>query len=433
MTTLDQLLYGVRKLESGGNYSVVNSIGAVGAYQVMKANIPSWTKRALGKSMTWQQFRASKSAQDKVARYILGGYYKKYGAAGAASMWFSGQPNPNKSGSDGNTTIRRYVNTVLKYSNASKGLSGTGAVGSTYSVASATPSLSNDELAAQYGLTYATIKSNKELNGLFKKAVAETWSADLFTAKLKNTNWWKTTSDSARKFFLLKTGDPATYKQKYQATAFRLAALGTQVGLRNLLVKGTVPGHVDPFLDKVVQYAMRDGWTDARIKNYMGGFAQVNNGVMWGEAGEAFDQLHQSAYLNGLTQSVDWYKKTVRSIVSGKATQEQATATMRKIAAGKYSAFSDQIMAGQNALDLAQPYVSDVARILELPESDIDLFNKHVATAMSAKGGAGGAQYPLWQFENDLRNDPLWKKTNNAREGMFSVARQVAKDFGFSY
>ena len=53
-TTLDQLLYGIRQVESGGNYSVVNGIGAVGAYQVMKANIPSWTKKALGYSMTWQ-------------------------------------------------------------------------------------------------------------------------------------------------------------------------------------------------------------------------------------------------------------------------------------------------------------------------------------------------------------------------------------------
>jgi hypothetical protein len=88
--TLAQLLAGIRQVESGGRYSVVNSIGAVGAYQVMKANVPSWTQRALGHSLTWQQFRDSPSAQDKVAQVILGGYFKKYGAEGAASMWFSG-------------------------------------------------------------------------------------------------------------------------------------------------------------------------------------------------------------------------------------------------------------------------------------------------------------------------------------------------------
>jgi len=40
---------------------------------------------------------------------------------------------------------------------------------------------------------------------------------------------------------------------------------------------------------------------------------------------------------------------------------------------------------------------------------------------------------PLWQFENEVRNDPLWRKTNNARESMMTVAHQVAKDFGLVY
>lgn len=111
--TLDQLLYGIRKQETGGtgNYSIINSIGAVGAYQVMTANIASWTKQALGKSLTREQFRNSKEAQDKVARYIIGGYYKKYGPEGAAAMWYSGQPDPNKT--YGNPSVRTYVNEVI--------------------------------------------------------------------------------------------------------------------------------------------------------------------------------------------------------------------------------------------------------------------------------------------------------------------------------
>jgi hypothetical protein len=308
-------------------------------------------------------------------------------------------------------------------------------VGSTYNVGAANVSLDNSTLAEMYGLTYATIKANKSLKSLFGKAVAGGWTADRFTAALKNTSWWRTTSDSARKYFLLRTSDPATYKSKYTATAVRLAQMGVGVGLSNLLTKGNTPGHIDPLLARMVGYAMRDGWTDARLKNYMGQYVKVVGGVMGGDAGEAFDQLHQTAYLNGLTHSTNWYQSTVRSVVSGKSTMELQTAQMRKIAAGKYSAFSNQIMAGQNALDLAQPYISDVARVLELPETDVDLFNKHVATAMSAKpnGTGDGSQYPLWQFENDLRSDPLWKKTNNARESMFTTARQIARDFGMAY
>src|SRR5881409_1434279 len=129
--TLDQLLYGIRKIESGGNYHVVNSIGAVGAYQVMKSNIPYWTKEALGYSMTWQQFRDSRAAQDAVARYKLGQSMKKYGSAeAAAAVWFSGQPNPHSQRSDGYNTVEQYVKKAMAASGGGSVMSGGGSYGS---------------------------------------------------------------------------------------------------------------------------------------------------------------------------------------------------------------------------------------------------------------------------------------------------------------
>ena len=85
---------------------------------------------------------------------------------------------------------------------------------------------------------------------------------------------------------------------------------------------------------------------------------------------------------------------------------------------------------------MAAPYIKAVSSILEVAESDVDLFNPHIAKAMTSKPGAGqqaGTQMPLWQFENSLRADPLWKKTNNAREGVMTVAHQVARDFGLAF
>lgn len=428
--SLDQLLYGIRKIESGGNYHVVNGIGAVGAYQVMKANIPSWTRKALGYSMTWQQFRDSRSAQDTVARYILGGYYKKYGAEGAASMWFSGQPNPNSGASDGGNTVRQYVNKVISASGG--GSIGGSAVGSTYSVGAVTPTIDKYTLMEQYGLTASMINSNKELKSLFNKAVAGQWDATLFTAKLKNTTWWKTTSDSARKFFLLKTGDPATYKQKYSDTMFKLNQIAVAVGYGNQITKDGKPTSI---LAKAIIYTMRDGWDDARAKAYFGSAVDLHAGHMWGDAGEAYDQLFALTYSNGLKFADSWFKNNIRQVLSGKTTLETLQGYIRNQAAAKYSAFADQIKAGQNALDLAQPYISSVANVLELPSTDIDLTNKWVNKAMTSKqvGSTTGIQYPIWQFENDLRNDPLWKQTNNARESMFSVAHKVAQDFGFAF
>lgn len=71
---------------------------AYGRYQVMGANIPEWTKAALGKSMTPQEFLADPAAQDKVFDHRFGGYVRKYGPEKAARAWFGGPGAINKPG-----------------------------------------------------------------------------------------------------------------------------------------------------------------------------------------------------------------------------------------------------------------------------------------------------------------------------------------------
>lgn len=88
----------IRQLESSGNYQAMGPLTktgdrAYGAYQVMGANIPSWTKGALGQSLSPQQFLSSPSAQDSVFNKYFGQSLSKYGNANdAASVWFTGRP-----------------------------------------------------------------------------------------------------------------------------------------------------------------------------------------------------------------------------------------------------------------------------------------------------------------------------------------------------
>lgn len=304
--------------------------------------------------------------------------------------------------------------------------------GSTFSVGSVTPKVDAATLATEFGLTSALLKTNKELRDLVNQAVAEGWDSTLFTAHLKNSNWWRTIPDQKRQFILLMTGDPATYKQKYSSSMYKLNQLAVQVGFGNQIMKDGKPTNA---LNRAIMYSMRDGWDDARIKAYFGGQVTMHGDQMYGEAGEAYDQLFQLTYNNGLTFAKTWFQSNIRSMMAGKTSLETLQGYIRNQAAAKYSAFADQIKAGQNVMDLAQPYISSVANILELPSTDVDLSNKWVNQAMTAKqkGTMSGTQYPLWQFENDLRNDPLWRKTNNARESMFSVAHKVAQDFGVAY
>lgn len=82
---------------------------AFGKYQVMGANIPSWTKDALGQPMTPQQFLGNPQAQDAVFKHKFGQLVQQYGPQGAARAWFAGPGGMNTNRQDVNgMTPQRY-------------------------------------------------------------------------------------------------------------------------------------------------------------------------------------------------------------------------------------------------------------------------------------------------------------------------------------
>lgn len=83
--------------ESGGNYGARNrDSGALGKYQIMPGNIPSWSREALGHSISAGQFYRSPKLQEQIAQYKLRQYYNQYGPEGAAVAWYAGPGTAKK-------------------------------------------------------------------------------------------------------------------------------------------------------------------------------------------------------------------------------------------------------------------------------------------------------------------------------------------------
>jgi hypothetical protein len=107
----------IKNIESsGGKYGLVgprtrSGDRAYGAYQVMGNNIPEWTAKHYGTSLTPTQFLQNKDAQDAVFNGEFGAYLKKQGnPQDAAAMWFSGRPlSQSANSSDGYINTRQYV------------------------------------------------------------------------------------------------------------------------------------------------------------------------------------------------------------------------------------------------------------------------------------------------------------------------------------
>ena len=423
--TWAQFKAGIRQEESGGDYHVVNSIGAVGAYQVMKGNVPSWTKRALGYSMTWQQFRDSPAAQDRVADVILGGYYKQYGPEGAAAMWFSGQPNPNKVGSDGSTTIRSYVNNVMSLSGQQPSSGSSGSSGSSAAASPGETRMTPSETAESYGFVQALFNANPELKKLFGQAVKGQWTSQKFQASLRDTKWFKTHSQTERDYLTLQYGDPATAKLKLAQAVTRAKTLAASLG----------SGVSSQAISTAAYNIVAKGWTNQDAQYYLGQYITFKNDGTGGSAGQALDTLHQFSYSMGIKNSDKWYQDFARNIARGSSTAEDAESAIRKQAMSLFPQWQKQIEGGQTVADIANPYMQSMSQILEIPPGSVNLFDPTIKKALQykdPKSGQNTAQ-PIWSFETTLRSDPRWKSTKNAQDSMMQAAHQVLSDFGVRY
>jgi len=116
----DRIATAIGKFESGGNYKAIgpdtgNGNRAYGKYQIMASNIPSWSKEALGYSITPQQFLNNPQLQDKIAKHKMGQYLKQYGTVeDVASVWFSGRPLAKAGNAKDviGTSVPKYVKNV---------------------------------------------------------------------------------------------------------------------------------------------------------------------------------------------------------------------------------------------------------------------------------------------------------------------------------
>ena len=80
---------------------------------------------------------------------------------------------------------------------------------------------------------------------------------------------------------------------------------------------------------------------------------------------------------------------------------------------------------GLSVKDIAGSYMSKMAQMLELNPASITIDNNKIQKALT-----GEKLKPLYEFEMDLRNDPEWQFTNNARDEASNYAYTILRDFG---
>jgi hypothetical protein len=281
--------------------------------------------------------------------------------------------------------------------------------------------LSADELADQYGMSYSFFRSQPELMKLLGQAVSGQWTPDVFTAHLKNTKWWQTNSESARQAQVQAKTDPATYKASIAAAAAQAQEAAVKAGA---ILSSK---QVNQLAHNMVDFA----WDDAQISNFLGQYIDFRNGTLGGQAGAAAQQIRTYAYDQGIQVSDQTLKNNAAYIVRGLATMQNVQDSLRQQAISTYPGFTAQLEGGATMRDIAQPYIQMAAQELELPETDIDVWHPKVRAALNAANQAGQpAPMSLSDFQQSLRTDPAWRKTQGAQDKAMAVGRQVLQSMG---
>jgi len=175
-------------------------------------------------------------------------------------------------------------------------------------------------------------------------------------------------------------------------------------------------------------------WIEDKVKtDVLFGKKEVNSlAIPEGPSGKYFVALKNFASDNGILLSDSAATSYANSIVTNVIDENTAFNALRESAAEAFPALADKIKAGINLKTLADPYIQSMSSILEIPGSGIDLFDPKVrgALAYTLPDGKIGTR-SIYDFEKELRKDPRWQYTNNARNEAASVATTVLKDFGF--
>lgn len=278
-----------------------------------------------------------------------------------------------------------------------------------------------EEMAALAGYTTSFFSVTPEMKQLFEKALDELWEPARLQAAIRNTKWYKSTSQTERESWLLKSSDPAEYRRRNQEMASRVSRLAAELGFP--LPKGAV--------GNIANNALMKGWNDDQIRRYMGNWSSAfgqaaQKGNLGGTLADAQTNIAAAARANGVNLSQNFMTTWLRHILTGQATEEQVLQKIRNLAASSFPGLADDINAGVSVMDIASPYFESMGRILEVNPESLDLFDPTIRRALSqkSKDGKWTAQ-GIGDFEETLRKDPRWFKTNNFRETGTSVGREV--------
>jgi hypothetical protein len=284
--------------------------------------------------------------------------------------------------------------------------------------------------------TFAGLEDKKqkaEIDGLFDRASKEGWTPENFQMALEGTSWWQTTLPSLRSWYL-DTHDPRKQSTTVELIRNKVASVSSY--LEQL---GITPSGIDPVTGKsydktgyvsgIAQEAVKNGWNDNQLRDYLA----TQAGIMFtggGEIGSSLSKIRDTAYAYGIEITPAYEKMINNSLLDssdGKDASYYITEMRRQaLDSPNNKAFKEALESGRTLYEATRSYRGQMAGLLEVDESNVswnDLMKKAIDNTT-------GAARTFADFTKEVKSDPLWQQTRNAKETYSSTALDLAKMFG---
>lgn len=239
---------------------------------------------------------------------------------------------------------------------------------------------------------------------------------------LEESSFYRNNSATVASRLKIKASQPGVYADqldKYkQQQRRRLTSLGVKVDaaeLDNILAKAYDTGLDDNQLDSMII-------ASGKMASTMGG---TQLGMV--------DQLKSYADSFGMEYNQSVWDNYSKDLFAGTTTAQDIQAKIRQDSASAFPVYADAINKGTSLDALASAYKSSMATILEIDPDSIKWNDPKLRQALQFTDASGKpAVKPIWQFEQDLRNDPRWEYTDNARNSIDSMSLKVLRDWGLA-
>ena len=287
----------------------------------------------------------------------------------------------------------------------------------------ANPPGSDADVRSRYGYMAWALDIPEVGDALRAAAAAGEDQAGLF-ARISQTNWWKTTSASARTFQQLQATDPASAQQDIDSEKAAISAQASKLGI-------TI---AEDRLTSMATDARRLGWNAEQVQSAIGNEFHYKPGGQQGGALTIENQLKQIAsdYLQPVSDST--LSRWEQDVISGRTAVADFEGQMKAQAKSLYPSMAASIDAGQTAAQFAEPYRQVAAKTLEMSPDTIDFADPRWNKALNTVDPKTGQRMSmsLSDWDTELRSNPIYnyQNTQGAKVAAYDMAGTMARAFG---